>query len=95
MDRVENAQAAQLMMLANPMWLTAGVVVGGLHAAWLWHAAHRASYMMAAIGTVRLLCIALILVGAALAGGLVPACMGWGVGFLVSTAVALRRSKAP
>jgi len=77
------------------MWLTVGVVVGGLHAAWLWHGARRASSMMAAIGMVRLLCMALILVGAALAGSLLPVCMGWGVGFLVCTGFVLHRSKAP
>jgi hypothetical protein len=92
---VENAQAAQLMTLASPLWWTAGVVLGGLYAAWLWHAARRASSMMAAIGMVRLLCMALILAGAALAGSLLPVCLGWGVGFLVFTGFVLRRSKAP
>jgi hypothetical protein len=77
------------------MWFTVGAVVGGLHAAWLWHAARRASYMIAAIGMVRLLCMALILAGAALAGSLLPVCTGWGIGFLVFTGFVLRRSKAP
>ncbi len=35
------------------------------------------------------------LAGAALAGSLLPVCMGWGVGFLVFTGFVLRRSKAP
>jgi hypothetical protein len=83
------------MTLASPIWFTVGVVVGGLHAAWLWQAARRTSSMMAAVGMVRLLCIGSILVGAALAGSLLAVCMGWGVGFPVSTAFALRRSKAP
>jgi hypothetical protein len=77
------------------MWLTAGVLVGGLHAAWLWHAARRTSLMMVPIGMVRLFCMALILAGTALAGSLLPVCMGWGLGFLVFTGFALRRSKAP
>jgi hypothetical protein len=83
------------LTLASPLWLTVGVVVGGLHAAWLWHAACRASHLMAAIGMARLLCMALILAGAALAGSLLPVCMGWGVGFLVFTGFVLCRSKAP
>ena len=83
------------MMLVSPLWLTAGVVVGGLHAAWLWQAARRASSMMAAIAMVRLLGVAVVLVGAALAGSLLPMCMGWAVGFLLFSGFALSRSKAP
>ena len=49
--------------------------------------------MMAAIGMVRLLCMALVLAGAALAGSLLPVCMGWGVGFLVFTGFALRQEQ--
>ena len=53
------------MTLVSPLWLTAGVVVGGLHAAWRWQAARRASSMRPAIGRVRLLGVAVVLVGAA------------------------------
>ena len=83
------------MTLASPLWLTAGVVLGGLHAASLWQAARRVSGTMAATGVMRLLVIATVLVGAALAGGLLPVGMGWGIGLLVSTGLVLRRGKMP
>ena len=83
------------MTLGSPLWLTAGVVVGGLHAAALWQAAHRASRTMAATGVVRLLVIAAILISGALAGGLLQVCKGWGIGFLVCAGLMLRRSKTP
>jgi len=81
------------MTLVSPLWLTAGVVLGGLHAASLWQAAHRASPTIAATGVVRLLVIAALLASAALAGGLLQVCMGWGLGFLVCAALLLRRGK--
>jgi hypothetical protein len=83
------------MTRGNLLWLGAGLIVGGLHAASLWHAARRVSYTLVATGALRLLVIALLLVGAALAGGLLPVCVGWGVGFLVSARLMLHRSKMP
>ena len=83
------------MTIGSPLWLTAGVVVGGLHAASLWQAAHRASRRIAATGVVRLLGLAAILVSVALDGGLLQVCMGWSLGFLVCAGLMLRRDKTP
>ena len=70
------------MTITNPIWLTVGLVLGGLHAASLWLATRRASVLMAATGLLRLLAVAAVLIGAAFAGGIVPASVGWGFGFL-------------
>jgi hypothetical protein len=83
------------MTFANQLWLTTGVVVGGLHAASLWLAARRASALLAATGLLRLLAVAAILFGAAFAGGLLPACVGWGAGFMVVAVFCFVRGKKP
>lgn len=70
------------MMLANPIWLTMGVVLGGWHAASLWLATRHTSALLVATGLLRLLAVAVILIGAAIAGGVVPASVGWGIGFV-------------
>lgn len=83
------------MTIANPIWLTLGVVLGGFHAAALWLATQRASGFMAATGLLRLVAVAAILIGAALAGGVVLACAGWGFGFLTVAVFYFVRGKMP
>jgi hypothetical protein len=82
-----------MMTTIMPIWLTVGVVLGGLHGASLWLATRRASVFTAATGLLRLLTVALVLVGAAFAGGVVPASVGWGLGFLAIAIFSLVRSK--
>ena len=72
------------MTIAGSIWLTIGVVLGGAHAASLWCAAARVSALLAAMGLLRLLVVAAILIGAAFAGGVVPACAGWALGFPIA-----------
>ena len=83
------------MTFANPLWLTMGVLLGGLHAASLWWAARRASALVAASGLLRLLVVAAALIGAAIAGGLLPASIGWGCGFAVVAALFFFRGGTP
>ncbi len=81
------------MTITNPIWLTLGVVLGGLHAASLWLTTRRASALMGAIGLLRLLAVAAVLIGAAFAGGVLPAAVGWGIGFLAVAVIYFVRGK--
>jgi hypothetical protein len=83
------------MTLGSSFWLTAGLALGGLHAASLWLAARRASAWIVATATQRLLVIGLVLIGAAVTDGLMSACVGWGVGLVGSAGLLLVRSRAP
>jgi len=82
------------MMSWFPIWLAVGLIAGGLHAGSLWYAARHAQSLAAASGMLRLVLVAIVLVGAALAGGLLPACAGWGVGFAAVAGIYLLGSRS-
>ena len=63
-------------------WIAVGIAVGGAHAAALWRAANGTG---AAGGAgLRMLLVAVVLVGAAYAGALLPVAAGWASGLLVT-----------
>jgi hypothetical protein len=83
------------MTLWHILWLLAGVGAGSLHAASLWLSVRQFGAWHAALGMLRLIVVAGVLVAAAITGGLIPACIGWGMGFVVTvTAVLVRRRSA-
>ena len=63
----------------NFVWLLAGVGAGATHAWMLW----RASQPSARVSWhwTRLFLIGSVLVASAVAGGIVPAAAGWGIGY--------------
>jgi hypothetical protein len=65
------------------LWFMAGLVAGALHILLLWRGA-RLPFGGVAIALLRLLGVALLLVGAALMGKLLPAVCGWGGGFAIA-----------
>lgn len=83
-----------MMTIANSIWLTVGILLGGLHVGSLWLATRRASALMAATGLLRLLAVAVVLIGAAFGGGVVSACVGWGLGFLTVAVISFIRGKS-
>lgn len=80
------------MMWVPVMWLLVGAIIGVVHATALWHAAQRPSGWIAITGGVRLLAVALVLTGAAVWGGLLPAAAGWAMGFVVGGVVVFLRT---
>lgn len=79
--------------MATPLWLAMGVLVGGMHAASLWHTTRRANGILAATGLLRLLVVGVILTTAAVAGGVVPVCAGWAIGFPAVAALLYARGR--
>jgi hypothetical protein len=63
-------------------WWTGGIATGWLHSWLLWHATHRISVWMPAMGILRLGMVATALVAAAVAGHIVVMAMGWAIGFV-------------
>jgi hypothetical protein len=72
------------------MWLTAGLVLGVMHASEIWRAARRPSVATTIVGLMRLLVVGLVLTAAAILGEILPAAAGWAVGFFASVAVRSR-----
>jgi hypothetical protein len=70
-------------MWLTVLWFMAGLVTGALHILLLWRGA-QPPFRGVATGLLRVLGVALLLVGAALMGQLLPAVCGWGSGFAVS-----------
>jgi hypothetical protein len=70
-------------MWITVLWFMAGLLTGALHILLLWRGA-QPPFRGVAAGLLRLLGVALLLVGAALMGELLPAVCGWGSGFAVS-----------
>jgi hypothetical protein len=71
------------MMWTTAQWFVAGLLIGALHMLLLWRGAQAPSRIVVG-GPLRLLGVALLLVGAALMGKLFPVACGWGGGFAVS-----------
>jgi hypothetical protein len=67
-------------MWITVLWFMAGLMTGALHILLLWRGTQPPLRGVAA-GLLRLLGVALLLVGAALGGKLLPAACGWGSGF--------------
>ncbi len=82
-----------MITIATPVWFAMGFLLGGLHVASLWLATRHRSALRATTGLLRLPVVAALLVVAALAGGAVPACVGWGGGFLAGSLVCVVRDK--
>ena len=80
------------MIPGTLFWMTAGLLAGSLHAASLWRTARHLSSLAATRGMLRLLLVALLLVSAALAHGLLPVSAGWGIGFALTMGLCLIRS---
>lgn len=83
-----------LLNLATCVWLTAGLAAGWLHATLLWHAARRPTAWTAALGLLRLVAVATVLVAAGLYAQIIVAAAGWAVGF-ASLGVWLTRRANP
>jgi len=66
------------------MWVVVGMAAGGGHAAALWRAAHRIGAGGCGAGP-RMLLVAVVLVGAAYAGVLLPVAAGWASGLLAAS----------
>jgi len=70
-------------MWLTVLWFLAGLVTGALHTLLLWRGA-QPPFRWVAAGLLRVLGVALLLVGAACMGHLLPAVCGWGSGFAVA-----------
>jgi hypothetical protein len=70
-------------MWITALWFMAGLLTGAMHILLLWRGVQPPLRGMVA-GLLRLLGVALLLVGAAWMGQLLPAACGWGSGFAVS-----------
>ena len=66
------------------VWMAAGLAIGAAHAAALWRHAHRCGHADWSAAW-RLPAVATVLVGAALAGALLPAAGGWACGLAAAT----------
>lgn len=75
-------------------WMTAGVFLGAFHSTALWKSAKRPGDLTAIVGMARLGIVGATLTAAAVLGGLLPAFLGWILGFLACAALVLwRRGK--
>ncbi len=72
------------MTATGLMWIGVGIAAGGGHAAALWRAAHRLGAGGCVAG-LRMFLVAMVLVGAAYAGVLVPVIAGWASGLLATS----------
>jgi hypothetical protein len=70
-------------MWTTALWFVVGLLAGTIHILLLWQGA-RPPFRGVAAGLLRLLGVALLLVGAALMGKLLPAACGWGGGFALA-----------
>jgi hypothetical protein len=75
------------MTWTTALWFVAGLLTGAIHIFLLWRGAQPPFRGLAA-GLLRLLGVAILLVGAALTGKLLPATCGWGGGFVISAVMA-------
>ncbi|MEW6219789.1 MAG: hypothetical protein AB1634_09695 [Thermodesulfobacteriota bacterium] len=73
------------------LWLPAGLALGAGQALWLLAGVRRPGPGLAVAGLLRLVAVGLALVVAALYGGIVPAALGWGVGFFCGVCFLRRR----
>jgi hypothetical protein len=64
------------MTRVHAWWLVAGILLGLMHTAALWHAAKRPQARIAVAGFVRILIVAVGFAAAAVWGGIFPAFIG-------------------
>ena len=80
------------MTMALPLWLLIGTTLGGLHLVALWSSIRPRTTLNVTTGIVRLLVVACVLTGVAIAGGIVPVSIGLGTSFLAARLLFLRTS---
>lgn len=80
------------MMHGEMAWFAVtGAAVGVLHGSLLWWSAMRGPVAAAITGTARLMIVGLLFLVAVLAHALLPAALGWAVGFGAASIAALAR----
>lgn len=62
-------------------WAGLGAAVGIVHALLLWRSARQPASLAGSLGVLRILGVGALLALAALGEGLLPAALGWGLGF--------------
>lgn len=69
------------MTWIHASWFAVGLLLGVLHAAAVWRSAKHLTARTAVMGLARLVFVGVVLAVVAILGGILPAAIGWAVGF--------------
>jgi hypothetical protein len=75
------------------IWAAVGLMAGIAHALWLWRSTRQPGTLEGLSGVLRILGVGALFLVAALADGLVPAAVGWGLAFPSAGCVLLWRGR--
>ena len=70
-------------------WLAVGLVLGVIHATWIWRSARQPTAATVVMGSVRLMTVGLVLATAAIWGEILSAAMGWAFGLIAGVSVVM------
>jgi hypothetical protein len=78
-----------VMNWIHTAWLAVGFVLGVVHATGIWRSAKHFTAATSIISLVRLVAVGLALAAGAIFGGILPAALGWGIGFFACVGLAM------